>query len=160
MSSAKTVYQAISSEFFFRTTYGIGQSTWKTTSLLLHQLQTELGPWWYCGTSLPFRDTRPSPLDLKAAVVWPCSFTEVQSECNFPLLQPVSLPKQSASGVTQVYQKKERRKLKEAAELPQHSCDVLAFMKGYAMWRTPNIFGLILKLPGFPCLIADLFCLF
>lgn len=65
----------------------------------------------------------------------------------------------SAPGVREVCQKKERKKLKVTA-FPQHSCDALALVKGHVVWRIPNIFCLILKLPGFPCLIAAMFCSF
>lgn len=53
---------------------------------------------------------RPSPLDLEAAVVWPCSFTTKCSVSSaFALLQPVPLSNLTECIWSQICQKKEEK---------------------------------------------------
>lgn len=139
------IYQAISSGFFFRTTYKIQQSTWKTTfSLLLHQLQTELGPLWYHGTSNSFQrhqtiTSGPESGCHLALLV----HKEVQLGCSLPTASACLYSKLTECIWGQIGLSEERKKLKESTEFPQHSCDALALVKRHVMWRTPNIFCLI-----------------
>lgn len=58
---------------------------------------------------------RPSPLDLEASVVWPCSFTTKCSvSAAFALLQPVPLSNLPECIWSQIWQKKEKKKLKRS----------------------------------------------
>lgn len=43
-------------------------------------------------------------------------------------------------------------------EFSQRSCDALTLVEGCVKLRTQNIFCLILKLRGFPCVVTDMFC--
>lgn len=145
MSLAKAVFQALSRGFVFRTTYKTRQSARKTASLLLQQLQTALGPSWYHGTSLPFGNTRQSLLDLKVgpAVAWPCLSTKRCSvSAAFPLLQPV-FPNSLSIWA------QERKRLKETAEFPQHSCDDFALVRGHVTCRIPKYILLNFKATWF-----------